>query len=96
MTVTEKILASLSLKELEKLELFVLQEKEKRRKGRVLIDDLEMSVRLKNSLKRADFDTLNELTDFTKNELRNLNGMGWKSISELEDLMSTFNLSLKK
>lgn len=96
MLVIEKILGSLSIKELYDLEHFILLEKKKRSRNQVFIQDLKMSVRLKNSLKRADFDTLNELTSFTKNELRNFNGMGWKSISELEDLMKEYNLSLKK
>jgi len=96
MAVIEKILGSLSFKELNDLEYFLLKEKEKRQKGRIFIEEIEMSVRLKNSLKRAEFETLNEVTDFSKQQIRKFNGFGWKSITELEELMSKYNLFLKK
>jgi DNA-directed RNA polymerase alpha subunit len=96
MAVIEKILASLSFKELNDLEYFVIKEKEKRKISRVIIEELDLSVRLKNSLKRADFETLNELTDFTRQQIRKFNGFGWKSIIELEEIMGKYNLFLKK
>ena len=96
MAVIEKILGSLSFKELNDLEYFLLKEKEKRKKGRIFIDEIEISVRLKNSLKRADFETLNEVADFNKKQIRKFNGFGWKSITELEEIMAHYNLFLKK
>jgi DNA-directed RNA polymerase alpha subunit len=55
-----------------------------------------ISPRLKNSLLRADFDTLNEVCLFTKNKLMDYNGIGKTSIAELEEILSRYNLQLKK
>lgn len=96
MAVIEKILGSLSFKELKDLEFFLVKEKEKRLKDRVYVEELDISVRLKNSIKRAGFETLNEVADFSKQQIRKFNGFGWKSITELEEIMAHYNLFLKK
>jgi DNA-directed RNA polymerase subunit alpha len=55
--------------------------------------DLDLSVRALNCLKAADVDTLGELVSFNKNDLLKFRNFGKKSLTELEDLLQTMNLS---
>jgi DNA-directed RNA polymerase subunit alpha len=55
--------------------------------------DLDLSVRALNCLKAADVETLGELVSFNKNDLLKFRNFGKKSLTELEDLLQTMNLS---
>jgi DNA-directed RNA polymerase subunit alpha len=55
--------------------------------------DLDLSVRALNCLKAADVDTLGDLVKFNKNDLLKFRNFGKKSLTELEDLLETMNLS---
>lgn len=55
--------------------------------------DLELSVRALNCLKAADVETLGELVQFDKNDLLKFRNFGKKSLTELEDLIESKNLS---
>ncbi len=55
--------------------------------------DLELSVRALNCLKAADVETLGELVQFDKNDLLKFRNFGKKSLTELEDLVESKNLS---
>ena len=54
--------------------------------------DMDLSVRALNCLKAADVDTLGELVSFNKNDLLKFRNFGKKSLTELEDLVSTKGL----
>jgi len=55
--------------------------------------DLDLSVRALNCLKAADVDTLGELVRYNKNDLLKFRNFGKKSLTELEDLLDSLNLS---
>ncbi|RLD64220.1 MAG: DNA-directed RNA polymerase subunit alpha [Bacteroidetes bacterium] len=55
--------------------------------------DLDLSVRALNCLKAADIDTLGELCTFNKSDLLKFRNFGKKSLTELEDLLESLNLS---
>ncbi len=55
--------------------------------------DLDLSVRALNCLKAAEVDTLGELVAFNKNDLLKFRNFGKKSLTELEELVKTKNLS---
>ena len=55
--------------------------------------DMNLSVRALNCLKAADVDTLGDLVRFNKNDLLKFRNFGKKSLSELEDLLVSLNLS---
>jgi len=55
--------------------------------------DLQLSVRALNCLKAANVDTLGELVQFNKNDLLKFRNFGKKSLSELDDLLASKNLS---
>jgi DNA-directed RNA polymerase alpha subunit len=61
----------------------------------VFIKEVKLSERLKNSLLRADFDTLNELTTQTRKDILSLNGIGVTSYLELRDVMNEYGFKLK-
>jgi len=55
--------------------------------------DLDLSVRALNCLKAADVETLGELVKFNKNDLLKFRNFGKKSLTELEELLSSMNLN---
>ena len=55
--------------------------------------DMNLSVRALNCLKAADVETLGELVQFNKNDLLKFRNFGKKSLTELDDLLESLNLS---
>ncbi len=55
--------------------------------------DLDLSVRALNCLKAADVDTLGDLCTYNKNDLLKFRNFGKKSLTELEDLLQSMNLT---
>ena len=55
--------------------------------------DMDLSVRALNGLKAADIETLGDLVAFNKNDLLKFRNFGKKSLTELEDLVESKNLS---
>ena len=55
--------------------------------------DMDLSVRALNCLKAADVETLGELVAFNKNDLLKFRNFGKKSLTELEDLLDSMNLT---
>jgi DNA-directed RNA polymerase subunit alpha len=55
--------------------------------------DMDLSVRALNCLKAADVETLGELVTFNRNDLLKFRNFGKKSLTELDDLLVTLNLS---
>lgn len=54
------------------------------------IDELELSVRAFNCLKRAEINTIGELTDKTEDELTCVRNLGKKSVDEIKEKLSNF------
>ncbi|MBK8805687.1 MAG: DNA-directed RNA polymerase subunit alpha [Bacteroidales bacterium] len=55
--------------------------------------DMDLSVRALNCLKAADVETLGELVTFNKNDLLKFRNFGKKSLTELDELLSSLNLN---
>ena len=55
--------------------------------------DMDLSVRALNCLKAADVETLGELVQFNKTDLLKFRNFGKKSLTELDDLLESLNLS---
>jgi DNA-directed RNA polymerase subunit alpha len=55
--------------------------------------DLDLSVRALNCLKAAEVDTLGDLVKFNKNDLLKFRNFGKKSLTELDELLESMNLS---
>ena len=55
--------------------------------------DMNLSVRALNCLKAADVETLGDLVQFNKTDLLKFRNFGKKSLSELDDLLESLNLS---
>jgi DNA-directed RNA polymerase subunit alpha len=56
------------------------------------LSDQDLSVRALNCLKAAEVDTVGELVRFNRNDLLKFRNFGKKSLSELDDLLTTLNL----
>lgn len=55
--------------------------------------DLDLSVRALNCLKAAEVESLGDLVKFNKNDLLKFRNFGKKSLTELDELLDTMNLS---
>ena len=55
--------------------------------------DMNLSVRAHNCLKAADVETVGDLVQFNKNDLLKFRNFGKKSLTELDDLLESLNLS---
>ena len=56
------------------------------------LTDLDLSIRALNCLKAAEVETLGELVSFNRNDLLKFRNFGKKSLTELENLVSSKNL----
>ncbi len=80
-------------------EVELLSEQEEDDKEKVLemtIEDLDLSVRSYNCLKRAGINTVKELTEKTEEDMMKVRNLGKKSLEEVENRMGELGLSLKK
>jgi DNA-directed RNA polymerase subunit alpha len=59
------------------------------------VEDLDLSVRSYNCLKRAGIHSVRQLVDFSENDLLNIRNFGAKSIEEVKDKLQTMGLGLK-
>ena len=57
------------------------------------LTDMNLSVRALNCLKAAEVETLGELVQFNKTDLLKFRNFGKKSLTELDDLLESLNLS---
>ena len=57
------------------------------------LSEMDLSVRALNCLKAADVETLGELVKFNKNDLLKFRNFGKKSLTELDELLESLNLS---
>lgn len=59
------------------------------------IEDMDLSVRSYNCLKRAGIHSVRELVEFSENDLLNIRNFGAKSIEEVKDKLISMGLNLK-
>ncbi|MCK8826213.1 DNA-directed RNA polymerase subunit alpha [Natroniella acetigena] len=77
----------------------IMVEKEEEEKDKILettIEELELSVRSSNCLKRAGINTVEELTDITEDDLMKVRNLGKKSLQEIKAKLAELDLSLKQ
>ena len=73
-------------------------EKDEDRKVKALemtIEDLELSVRSFNCLKRASINTVEELTQRSEEDMLKVRNLGMKSLVEVKNKLAELGLSLK-
>lgn len=76
----------------------IMVEKEEDEKDKILettIEELELSVRSSNCLKRAGINTVEQLTSKTEEELMKVRNLGKKSLDEIKERLENLNLSLR-
>lgn len=76
----------------------IMVEKEEDQKEKVLemtIEELDLSVRSYNCLKRAGINTVEDLTNKTEDEMMKVRNLGRKSLEEVLNKMADLELSLK-
>ncbi len=80
-------------------EVEILVEKEEEKKDKVLeisIEELELSVRASNGLKRANINTVGDLIKKTREEMSKIRNLGQKSLEEIERKLKELDLTFKK
>ena len=79
-------------------EVSIMVEKEEDQKGKALemsIEELELSVRSFNCLKRASINTVEELTQKTEDDMMKVRNLGKKSLDEVKHKLEELGLGLK-
>lgn len=77
----------------------IMVEKEQDKKEKVLemtIEELDLSVRSFNCLKRAGINTVQELTEKTEEDMMKVRNLGKKSLEEVVQKLAALNLGLKE
>ena len=77
----------------------IMVEKEEDKKEKVLemtIEELDLSVRSYNCLKRAGINTVEELTQKTEEDMMKVRNLGKKSLEEVQSKLAELGLNLKK
>ncbi|HLV49878.1 MAG TPA: DNA-directed RNA polymerase subunit alpha [Erysipelothrix sp.] len=69
--------------------------KEENPMASMMIEDLDLSVRSYNCLKRAGIQTVEELTQKTEEEMMRIRNLGKKSLKEVKDKLLELDLTLK-
>ena len=64
--------------------------------NQVLIEELKLSVRAYNCLKREGIDSVEKLLEYTEDELLDIRNFGQKSIQEVKDKVRELGLSFKQ
>ena len=59
------------------------------------IEELELSVRSYNCLKRANINTVEELTEKTEEDMMKFRNLGKKSLEEVKNKLAELGLGLK-
>lgn len=77
-------------------QIFEEVEEEEKEKEYPTIEELELSVRAYNCLKRENIDTVDKLLDYREEELLQIRNFGQKSIQEVKDKVKELGLSFKK
>ncbi len=79
------------------LEIMVEKEEDQKEKAmEMTIEELELSVRSFNCLKRASINTVEELTEKTEDEMMKVRNLGKKSLEEVKIKLAELNLFLRK
>ena len=60
------------------------------------IEDLDLSVRSYNCLKRANINTVADLTEKTEEEMMKVRNLGRKSLEEVKKKLQELNLALSQ
>lgn len=77
----------------------IMVEKEEESKDKILemnIEELDLSVRSYNCLKRAGINTVEELTKKTQEDMMKVRNLGRKSLEEVEQKLDALGLSLRQ
>ncbi|KRL53417.1 DNA-directed RNA polymerase subunit alpha [Lentilactobacillus parakefiri DSM 10551] len=77
----------------------IMVEKEETHKEKMLemtIEELDLSVRSYNCLKRAGINTVQELTEKTEADMMKVRNLGRKSLEEVKEKLAALGLSLRK
>lgn len=77
----------------------IMVEKEEEERDKILdmsIEELDLSVRSYNCLKRAGINTVGELVMKTEEDMMKVRNLGKKSLEEVDEKLQSLNLSLRK
>lgn len=80
-------------------ESFTVQQpapKEQQKSSSMMIEDLELSVRSYNCLKRAGIQTVEELTQKTEEDMIHVKNLGKKSLQEVKERLESIGLGFKQ
>lgn len=78
------------------VKLVGIEEDEKTKVLSICIEELELSVRSYNCLKRAGINTIEDLTSRTENQMHKIRNLGLKSLNEIKNILKDKDLGFKE
>lgn len=82
--------------DVDEMEFMIEKDEDRKVKGlEMTIEDLELSVRSFNCLKRASINTVEELTQRSEEDMMKVRNLGMKSLVEVKNKLAELGLSLK-
>jgi DNA-directed RNA polymerase subunit alpha len=90
-----KVFINLSEDGEEEDEIFETESDDQKKVLATTIDELELSVRSFNCLKRAGINTVADLCDKTEDDMMKVRNLGRKSLEEVHEKLTKLGLSLK-
>ena len=92
------IIGNINLNQEEIDSMFVLEyaKKAEDKFASMTIEDLDLTVRSTNGLKRANITKVSELKELTYSELKNINSIGEKSINEIIDELAKIGIIIER
>jgi DNA-directed RNA polymerase subunit alpha len=82
---------------IETMQIIKEHEEEKKQEGlSIPIEELTLSVRSYNCLKRRGIQTINELTAMTKSQVEKIKNLGKKSLREIQKQLVEYGLTFKE
>ena len=91
-----KLFEELSDEDLPENTLSVGEEEKKEKFLEMTIEDLELSIRSQNCLRRASIDTVEQLISRTESEMIKIRNLGKKSLEEVIQKLKSLGLSLRE
>ena len=76
--------------------MVVTEETHKEKMLEMTIEELDLSVRSYNCLKRAGINTVQELTNKTEADMMKVRNLGRKSLDEVKEKLANLGLSLRQ
>ena len=91
-----KLNSTLSQEEIDAMFVDDIAKKTEDRFSSMTINELQLTVRSDNALKKAGITTVSQLKELTYSDLQNINSLGEKSVNEIVDKLKSHGIEIER